>query len=154
MSASIPTTGTGSPGPLRFCARPDGPLSAFAPAQSPRNAYDFLLVELTRPREELYARIEARVDAMFDRGLVREVAALKSRAYGPEAPGMKAIGYSEFFELDEGGNPLPAAVLRERIKLDSRRYAKRQETFFRGLPGPAPDRGEGRGWPFSRRRRA
>ena len=78
---------------------------------------------------------------------------------GPGDPGMKAIGYREFFDPAAGGGPGgvaadPAAVARDKvardkvaaaIKLDTRRYAKRQMTFFRALPGIrwiAPDANE------------
>ena len=133
------------------------PMAEFAASSSPRGNYRFLLVELSRPREELGRRIDARVDAMFARGLAAEVAALAARGYGPEAPGMKAIGYREFFAVGhERGSagavgcerrpadvtdrlrefsPAGLAAISDEIKLDTRRYAKRQETFFRGLPG-------------------
>lgn len=133
------------------------PMADFAASVSPRSCYDFLLVELSRPREELWRRIDRRVDAMFARGLAAEVEALAARGYGPSDPGMKAIGYREFFvnpipvagRTDEGperGSAGAAPGLRElsaagleaiagEIKLDTRHYAKRQETFFRGLPG-------------------
>lgn len=106
------------------------PLSDFAPPSGIRAGLDLLLVELTRPREELYARIDARVERMFALGLAAEVEALRSRGLGAEAPGMKAIGYREF--LEPGLSP---AEIEELVKRDSRRYAKRQETFFAGLPG-------------------
>jgi tRNA dimethylallyltransferase len=106
------------------------PLSDFAASSKARADRDFLVVELTRPREELYGRIDARVERMFARGLVAEVEALRARGLGPEDPGMKAIGYREFFET---GLSLPETE--ELVKRDSRRYAKRQETFFKGLPG-------------------
>lgn len=115
---------------LRQTGRPH---SDFAPGKRPREGYHFLLVELGRPREELYARIDRRVDLMFESGLAEEVAGLLARGYGSAAPGMRAIGYAEFLELAGAG---PGAVA-EKIKQNSRRYAKRQETFFRGLPGLA-----------------
>jgi tRNA dimethylallyltransferase len=105
-------------------------LSDFVPPAVPRASYDFLVVALERPREELYARIDARVEAMFEAGLETEVETLKSRGFGAEAPGMKAIGYAEFFEPG-----LEGEALRERIQRDTRRYAKRQETFFSSIPG-------------------
>ena len=104
------------------------PLADFAAPTSPRPDYDFLVLGIERPREELYARIDSRVEAMFAAGLEAEVARLRAAGRGPGDPGMKAIGYREFFEEGEGS-------LRERIALDTRRYAKRQLTFFRALPG-------------------
>jgi len=124
------------------------PLADFAAGGAARSCYDFLTVELTRPRAELYARIDARVDLMFERGLESEVARLRSAGCRASDPGMKAIGYREFFALqaaegqtsaDGAGNPCaPSASSRSAliaaIKQDSRRYAKRQETFFGSLP--------------------
>jgi len=106
------------------------PLSGFAASSGARAGRDFLLVELTRPREELYGRIDARVERMFSLGLASEVEALRARGLGAEAPGMKAIGYREFFEPG-----LSLGEIEELVKRDSRRYAKRQETFFSSLPG-------------------
>lgn len=115
-------------------------LADFAPSGEPREEYRFLLVELCRPREELYARIEARVEAMFAAGLPAEVAELRRKGFGAAAPGMRAIGYREFFEAEDelgrdAANTLLLGRARELILRDTRRYAKRQETFFRGLPG-------------------
>ena len=66
---------------------------------------------------------------MMAAGLADEVASLRAAGHGPDEPGMKAIGYREFFAA-EG-----AEAISEAIKLDTRRYAKRQMTFFRDLPG-------------------
>jgi len=115
------------------------PLSDFAPPGEARARYRFLVVALARPREELYARIDARVDAMMAAGLPAEFRRLRAAGYGPEAPGMKAIGYAEFFETEAAGldpcSPAGLAATAELVKRNTRRYAKRQETFFRGLPG-------------------
>jgi tRNA dimethylallyltransferase len=107
------------------------PLADFAASNAARLEYDFLVLGVERPREELYARIDARVDAMFEAGLPDEVERLRAAGFGPEDPGMKAIGYREFFEFGTAG----MSEVRERVKLDSRRYAKRQMTFFKALPG-------------------
>jgi tRNA dimethylallyltransferase len=98
-----------------------------------RPGYDFLLLGLARPREELYRRIEERVERMFECGLVDEVRSLLAMGYGPAAPGMQAIGYREFFEMQRGCMTLPQ--LREAVCGNTRRYAKRQMTFFRAVPG-------------------
>jgi tRNA dimethylallyltransferase len=110
------------------------PMADFAGPSVPRTRYRFAVIGIERPREELAARIEARVDAMMAAGLAEEADALRRAGYGPDAPGMQAIGYREFFELsDDGKEGLARAA--EAIKADTRRYAKRQMTFFRGLPG-------------------
>ncbi|HUW39584.1 MAG TPA: tRNA (adenosine(37)-N6)-dimethylallyltransferase MiaA [Rectinemataceae bacterium] len=120
------------------------PLGAFASPESARDDFDFLVVGLERPREELYARIDARVDAMFEGGLAGEFLELRRSGFRESAPGMRAIGYREFYglpaELFDLASELferrpEVLALREAVKLDTRRYAKRQMTFFRALPG-------------------
>jgi tRNA dimethylallyltransferase len=120
------------------------PLSSFAVHErsqnEPRNGYRFLIVELFRPREELYGRIETRCEEMFRMGLAGEVEGLFRKGYTPEDPGMKAIGYREFFveepaaerklwRLSRDTDGVKALVIR-----NSRRYAKRQITFFASMP--------------------
>ena len=85
-------------------------------------------VVLTRPRAEVYARIDRRVEAMLEAGLLDEVRALADR-YGWEAEGLNALGYRQFREHLAGNTPLAGAV--ELLKRDTRRYAKRQLTWFR-----------------------
>ncbi len=94
---------------------------------------DFLVIGLDREREELYARIDQRVDIMFSNGLVEEVKSLLERGFGPADPGMRGIGYREILSTRSGCLTLGGA--RELIKRNSRRYAKRQLTFFRTVPG-------------------
>ncbi len=110
------------------------PLSAFRVPDVPRADVDFLTVGLLRPREELYRRIDARVDAMFRRGLPGEAAGLMKAGLTENDPGMKGIGYREFFLMKRDGCSRLKDIA-DRIKADSRRYAKRQITFFRSLPG-------------------
>lgn len=81
------------------------------------------------PRDVLHARLERRLDAMLSAGWVQEVAALKAAGIGPEAPGLRAIGYREL-----GGIPAAAPVpgeVREAILVATRAYARRQETWLR-----------------------
>jgi tRNA dimethylallyltransferase len=101
--------------------------------RSLRPDFQFLLLGLQRDREELYARIEARVDRMFSEGLLDEVKKLLSLGYGPEDPGMRGIGYREILGLRSGCATMADA--RDLIKRNSRRYAKRQLTFFRSVRG-------------------
>jgi tRNA dimethylallyltransferase len=105
--------------------------SVFAPRTEARTDWDFLVVGVERPREELKARIASRVAAMMEAGLAEEFAELKAAGYGPEAPGLKAIGYREFFEME--GRPL--GEIAKAIELHTVQYAKRQMTFLRALPG-------------------
>lgn len=107
------------------------PPSSFAPHKAPRKGKRFVVLGVTRPRDELLLRIHARVDAMMKAGLAEEVAQLMARGYSRKDPGMQAIGYREFFELP--GRPLE--IIFEAIELHTRQYAKRQMTFFRALPG-------------------
>jgi tRNA dimethylallyltransferase len=117
-------------------------LSSFVPhgAEPARSRYRFLIVELSRPREELYARIERRCEEMFRTGLAGEVEGLFRNGYTPEDPGMRAIGYREFF-VDEPASTGRAWRLSEDtdgvknlVIRNSRRYAKRQITFFASIP--------------------
>lgn len=110
------------------------PLSAFAVKEEPRGRYRFLVIGLDRPREELYRRIGRRVEEMFEAGLPGELKRILSLGYGADDPGLRAIGYREFFEMRKEGCPT-LGVIRERIKRNTRRYAKRQITFFKRLPG-------------------
>jgi len=103
----------------------------------------FILVGLSRPREELYRRINARCAAMFEQGLPDEVRRLYERGYTPRDPGLRAIGYREFFAREgDGGSSEPQYRLlcditgvQALAAQNSRRYAKRQIAFFASLPG-------------------
>jgi len=109
------------------------PLSAFTNPTAPRKDYEFLLMGLRRERSDLYSRIEQRVERMFREGLVGEVSSLLKMGLGFEDPGMRGIGYREFFELRKGCTTLE--TVKQLIKRNSRRYAKRQITFFKSLAG-------------------
>lgn len=84
--------------------------------------YDVLQIGIDLPREELYRRIDARVDEQMARGLAGEVAGLVKR-YGKELPALSGIGYQELVDS------APDAV--QRIKFDTHAYARRQMTWFR-----------------------
>lgn len=112
------------------------PRAAFLQEPKLREKYDFSTIILEREREDLYRRIEARVDKMFEAGLEAEARGLMAR-FKKEDPGMQAIGYREFFERDADGNPLSTEEIIERIKRDSKKYAKKQQVFTRGIPGAA-----------------
>ena len=96
----------------------------------------FLLIGLRRNREDLYRRINERTAAMFNAGLADEVRRLYEAGYTPEDPGLKAIGYKEFFVEDEGKTWRLSADMdgvQALVAQNSRRYAKRQITFFASL---------------------
>lgn len=117
-------------------------LSEFHVPDSPRADMDLLVFGLDRPRGELYARINNRVERMFKQGLETELLNLMKQGYSAKDPGMKAIGYREFFREEYRNELLTRGFLtpdqRSRIvneiQTASRRYAKRQLTFFRALP--------------------
>ncbi len=110
------------------------PRSAFAQKPALREQYDFTTIILERDRDDLYKRIEERVDKMFDAGLEAEARGLMQK-YGADQPGMQAIGYREFFEKSAAGEPLSTEEIKERIKRDSKKYAKKQYVFTRGILG-------------------
>ena len=109
------------------------PLSDYKLPNQPRKEYNCLVIGLQREREDLYERINCRVDLMFEQGLADEVARLKAEGCKASDPGMKGIGYREFFDQDETGIPCSTERIKELIKRNSRRYAKRQITWFRQL---------------------
>ena len=109
------------------------PLSGYRIPSKPREQYDCLLIGLVREREELYERINRRVDIMFAEGLEDEVAGLRAAGCTETDPGMKGIGYREFFNAEREG--WTKERLREIVKRNSRRYAKRQITWFGQLDG-------------------
>ncbi|KXT79122.1 tRNA delta(2)-isopentenylpyrophosphate transferase [Streptococcus sp. DD13] len=90
-------------------------------------AYDPLLIALTDERSTLYERINQRVDQMLDRGLLEEVNWLYQNY--PDAQAARGIGYKEFFPYLRGEEELDVAVAR--VKQQTRRFAKRQLTWFR-----------------------
>jgi tRNA dimethylallyltransferase len=94
--------------------------------------YDCLQLGLSVARDELYRRIEARVEEMLAAGLVAEVAALLARGFSPDLKPFKAIGYKEVCAYLAGRCDLDEA--KELIKRNTRRYAKRQLTWFNNEP--------------------
>ncbi len=119
------------------------PRSEFARPSSVRGDLDAVIVALDRPRHELYARINLRVRRMFEDGLVEEVRRLVAAGYGVDSPAMRAIGYAEFLHhprvVAEGMGAVSVPAVQTEIETliarNSRRYAKRQLTFFRRVPG-------------------
>ncbi len=112
---------------LEVCLKSSGTISGMQEELTSPLPYDFMKIGLTRDRKELYPLIEQRVDAMVAAGLAAEVKALL--ALQPDKTPMQAIGYKEMALHLEGGISLEEAVLL--IKRNTRRYAKRQFTWFR-----------------------
>ena len=91
--------------------------------------YNPIIIVLNREREHLYERINKRVDIMMDNGLIDEVKNLLKMGYTKDMISMQGIGYKEIIKYLDGEYTLDEAI--DIIKRDSRRYAKRQLTWFR-----------------------
>ncbi len=95
--------------------------------------FDSVIIALDRPREELYSRIDKRVELMLEAGLEEEVRSLiDSGRLPPSSTAAQAIGYKEFIDYFEGKATLDEVS--ELIKQATRRYAKRQITWFKRNP--------------------
>ncbi|WP_173916432.1 tRNA (adenosine(37)-N6)-dimethylallyltransferase MiaA [Halobacillus sp. Marseille-Q1614] len=103
-------------------------LSDFHSEQSIDSPFEPILIGLEMERETLYERINHRVDLMLQQGLEDEVLSLFNKGLA-DSQAMKAIGYKEFLPYFEGEYDLGRAV--ELLKRNSRRYAKRQFTYFK-----------------------
>ena len=105
-------------------------ISALNEAQTGQESpYRVLYFVLNLPRAELYRRIELRVDQMMEEGLLEETRKLLARNVPPGSTALQSIGYKELADYLKGTCSLEEAV--EKIKLNSRHYAKRQLTWFR-----------------------
>ncbi len=101
----------------------------FAITPTLRPQYDFTFIVLEPPRDLLYKRIEERVNAMFAQGLEEEVESLKIAGFNQSSPGLKAIGYQEWFEYSS------LEEIKAQIIHHTRKYAKKQYTYIRDIPG-------------------
>jgi tRNA dimethylallyltransferase len=97
--------------------------------RTPRPAYR---IGLTLPRPELYARIEARVESMLAAGWEAEVRGLLAQGYAPTLGPLRSLGYKEMTSAICG--ELDRATAIAQIKQNTRRFAKRQQTWFRADP--------------------
>jgi tRNA dimethylallyltransferase len=91
--------------------------------------YRVLRIGLNLPRVELYARIDARIDAMLDLGLVAEVEDLLEQGYDPNLPAMSAIGYRQITKYLSGSISLEEAV--RQIRRATRQFVRRQSNWFK-----------------------
>ena len=97
--------------------------------QEAESPYNFAYFVLTLPREELYTRIDRRVDGMFAEGLVDEVIKLRGSGLDSGSTALQAIGYKEVIDALDGRCTMDEA--RAAVKRGTRHYAKRQLTWFR-----------------------
>ena len=104
------------------CGEPKTPTKTSPP-------FDSTIIGIDLDRSELYARINARVDAMFEAGWVGEVRKLHEMGFGPELPSMSSLGYREISEYLNGDRTLDDAI--ETIKGKTRRFARQQGNWFR-----------------------
>lgn len=112
-----------------YANKPISSLRAATRTEPPE--YGYILIGLTMDRKKLYERIDQRVDEMFRKGLVEEVKMLKSRGYDKCAVAMQGLGYKEILSYLRGELTYEEAV--NLIKMNTRRYAKRQMTWFRKI---------------------
>ncbi len=94
--------------------------------------YRTLEIALTMTREALHRRLDARIDTLIERGLVDEVRGLLTSGVPERAPAMSSIGYRELIPYVRGEETLDIAI--ERIRVDTRRYVRHQETWLRRNP--------------------
>ena len=104
-------------------------ISEFSELKERTKDYDVLLIGLTRDREELYDRINRRVDIMVEQGLFKEVEDLLEMGLREEDISMKGIGYKEIIAYFDGVYTKEEAI--DKIKQNTRHLAKRQLTWFR-----------------------
>ena len=97
-----------------------------------RKSYQFKIMCIAREREDIYRRINERVETMFDKGLVDEVQSLSDNPRGLSKQAKQALGYKEVIQYLDGGLTLDDA--KEMVKQSTRRFAKRQMTWFRSFP--------------------
>lgn len=111
---------------LEICLSNDKTYSELRTGQKAKRPFKVIKIVLDRPREELYERINKRVDIMMKQGLEKEV---KSLIQHKHLNSLQTVGYKELFEYLDGQITQERAI--ELIKQNSRRYAKRQLTWFR-----------------------
>ena len=138
---------------LEVCLTTGQPISELQRKEQP--PYRVVQVGVTRPRAVLYERIDRRVDAMLDAGLVEEVMALADDGYGWELPAMTGLGYRQIGQYLRGEVTLDEAVAL--VKKGTRRFVQQQHNWFRANdpaitwidPGDTPA-DQVRGWVESR----
>ncbi len=105
------------------------PISEYRKGDEAPGEFEPVFIGLQRDRKLLYDRINLRVDLMIQEGLLDEVRDLEKKGWGPELNALKTVGYQEVFDHFEGKLEFDEMI--GLIKRNSRRYAKRQLTWFR-----------------------
>jgi tRNA dimethylallyltransferase len=105
----------------------------FAAGRDALEGYRVLKIGLFPDREQLYKRLEGRLEAMFAEGLIEEVQSILARGYSPQSKPFESIGYKQALQMLTADLSLKDALFYSRR--DTRRYAKRQMTWFRQEPG-------------------
>lgn len=114
---------------IEVCVKTGKPFSYYEEkTKKQKSPYDLLMYGLTRPRDELYQRIDERVIKMIDMGLVEEVQNLLNMGYSPNLNSMRGLGYRQIVDYLYGRTTLKEAI--HLIARDTRHYAKRQYTWF------------------------
>ena len=111
---------------LEICTMTGKTYTSFRRREQRQRPFSIVKIALNRPREELYERINCRVDQMMSDGLLEEARALYPRR---ELNALNTVGYKELFDYLDGRWPLEEAV--ERIKGNTRRYARKQLTWYK-----------------------
>lgn len=111
---------------LEICHMTGRTYTSFRKVEKKQRPFTIIKIGLNRDREELYQRINLRVDAMMKEGLLKEVEELREYR---ELNALNTVGYKELFNYFDGRWPLSEAV--ERIKGNTRRYARKQLTWFK-----------------------
>ena len=111
---------------LEICTMTGKPYTSFRKREKRERPFRIIKIGLNRPREELYERINRRVDQMMAEGLLDEVQSLYPRR---SLNALNTVGYKELFDYIDGRWPLEEAV--ERIKGNTHRYARKQLTWYK-----------------------
>ena len=119
------------------------PISQLQQQRDPLKNLSILKIGLSLPRPILYDRINRRVSEMFHSGLIEEVQQLLAKGYRPDCKGFEALGYRHAVAVLDGESSQEEAI--EKTQIETRRYAKRQMTWFRRekkvhwIEGPGED---------------
>ncbi|NOZ63998.1 MAG: tRNA (adenosine(37)-N6)-dimethylallyltransferase MiaA [Caldiserica bacterium] len=105
------------------------PLSWHFQREKKESSFDYLFISLIRPREELYSRINNRVEKMWEMGWVEEVNKIIKMGFAPDSPGLQSIGYREVVQFIQ--SKIGEEEAKEVIKKRTRNYAKRQIVWLR-----------------------